>query len=152
MTKGRLAAYFAGTATVAALFGFIFGWYQAYPAQHSRDRALLRLRLSEARARALDTRVSLFRSNFGDARTHAGEAIRLLEAFATAGQRDLPPTEQAKVDQALQALRDASGLTPTAPATTGTSPEAPRPESQADAKAEQAANLLGEVYRATPEP
>ena len=27
-----------------------------------------------------------------------------------------------------------------------------RPEEQADAKALQAANLLGEVYRATPEP
>ena len=144
--------YFAGTAIVAALFGFIFGWYQAYPAQHSRDRALLRLRLSEARARALDARVSLFRSNFGDAQTHTAEAIRLLEAFATAGRRDLPPTEQAKVDQALQALRDASGLTPTAPTTASVSPDTPRPESQADAKAEQAANLLGEVYRATPEP
>ncbi len=39
---------------------------------------------------------------------------------------------------------------PTAPGTT--TDGSPRPEDQADAKAMQAANLLGEVYRATPEP
>jgi hypothetical protein len=38
---------------------------------------------------------------------------------------------------------------PTPPAA---DPAAPRPEAEADAKAAQAANLLGEVYRATPEP
>ena len=43
MTRARLWGYFAGTAVVAALIGFLFGWYQAFPAQHSRDRALLRL-------------------------------------------------------------------------------------------------------------
>jgi hypothetical protein len=153
MTRGRLYASFAGTAVVAALIGFLFGWYQAFPAQHSRDRAMLRLRLSEARARTQDARVALFRSNYGNARTHVDEAIRLLEGFKGTGQRNLPPSESAKVDQALQALRDTLALAPempTMPATvTGTEP---RPEAQADAKAQIAVSLLGEVYRATPEP
>jgi hypothetical protein len=149
MTRARLWGYFAGTAAVAALIGFLFGWYQAYPAQHSRDRALLRLRLSEARGRTQEGRIALLRSNYGTARQHVEEAIRLLDAFKASGQRELPATESGKVDQAQQLLKDALGLAPTAPSAAGA---AARPEDQAEAKALNAANLLGEVYRATPEP
>lgn len=140
MTRGRLLAYYAGTAAVAALLGFILGWSQAYPAQHSRDRAMLRLRLSEARSRTLDARVALARSNYGEARTHLDEAVRLLDAFKTTDQAHLPPTESGRVDQAVALLREASG---------GIS-DAPSPESAA--RTERATHLLGEVYRATPEP
>ena len=152
MTKGRLAAYFAGTAVVAALIGFLFGYYQAYPAQHTANRALLRLRLSEARARTQDARIALVRSNYGNARTHVEEAMRLLDAFKTSSQRDLPATESGKVDQARTLLQDALALAPAMPTPPAADPAAPRPEAEADAKAAQAANLLGEVYRATPEP
>jgi hypothetical protein len=153
MTRARLWGYFAGTTVVAALVGFLFGWYQAYPAQHSRDRAMLRLRLSEARARTLDGRMALLGRNYGDARQHVGEAIRLLDAFKQSGQRELPPTESEKVDQAQQFLKDALDLAPTVPtaAAAGGGADA-RPEILAEAKALQATNLLGEVYRATPEP
>ena len=148
MTRARLWGYFAGTAVAAALIGFLFGWYQAYPAQHARDRALLRLRLSEARGRTQEGRIALLRQNYGMAREHLREAIRLLDAFKASGQRQLPDTESAKVDQAQQLLKDTLGLAPNAP-----SPAAsPRPEDQAEAKALNAANLLGEVYRTTPEP
>ena len=149
MTRARLGAYFVGTAAVAALVGFLFGWYQAYPAQHSRDRAMLRLRLSEARGRTQEGRIALLRSNYGTARQHVEEAIRLLEAFKASGQRELPQTEAAKVDHAQQLLKDTLGLATSAPA--GAAAGA-RPEDQAEAKALNAANLLGEVYRATPEP
>lgn len=153
MTRARLWGYFAGTAAVAALVGFLFGWYQAYPAQHSRDRAMLRLRLSEARARTQEARVALMRANYGDGRSHVEEAIRLLDVFRSTNQRDLPPTEAAKVDQAQTLLKEALALAPTMPTTAGdTTSNAPRPEEQADAKATEAANLLGEVYRGTPEP
>ena len=153
MTRGRLWGYFAGTTVVAALVGFLFGWYQAYPAQHSRDRALLRLRLSEARARTLDGRMALLGRNYGDARQHVEEAIRLLDAFKQSSQRELPPTESEKVDQSQQLLKDALGLAPTMPSSAAAgSAAAARPEDQAEAKALQASNLLGEVYRATPEP
>lgn len=151
MTRARLYASFVGTALVAALFGFLFGWYQAYPAQHSRDRALLRLRLSEARARTVDARVAFVNANYGDARTHVDEAIRLLDVFRAANQRDLPATEAAKIEQAQQLLKEAQALAaapPAAPPANG----GPMPGTQADARAQQAANLLGEVYRATPEP
>ncbi len=146
MTRGRLWGYFAGTAVVAALVGFLFGWYQAYPAQHSRDRAMLRLRLSEARARTQDARIALIQANYGNARTHVEEAIRLLDAFRAANARDSPPTEASKVDQAQALLKEALSMEPTVDATGA------RPGLQADARAQQAANLLGEVYRATPEP
>jgi hypothetical protein len=153
MTRGRLWGYFAGTTVVAALVGFLFGWYQAYPAQHSRDRAMLRLRLSEARSRTHEARIALGSANYGNARTHVGEAIRLLDAFKAANERDLPPTEVTKVDQAQQLLKDTLELTPNAPAVAGApTPGAPGAVPQADAKAQQAANLLGEVYRVTPEP
>ena len=153
MTRGRLWGYFAGTTVVAALVGFLFGWYQAYPAQHSRDRALLRLRLSEARARTLDGRMALLGRNYGDARQHVAEAIRLLDAFKQSSQRELPPTESEKVDQAQQLLKDALGLAPTMPSSAAAGSAAgARPEDQAGTKALQATNLLGEVYRATPEP
>jgi hypothetical protein len=153
MTRGRLWGYFAGATVVAALVGFLFGWYQAYPAQHSRDRAMLRLRLSEARARTHEARIALGGANYGNARTHVGEAIRLLDAFKASNERDLPPTEATKVDLAQQLLKDALEITPSAPAVAGTpAPASPSGEQQADAKAQQAANLLGEVYRATPEP
>jgi hypothetical protein len=153
MTRARLWGYFAGTAVVAALIGFLFGWYQAFPAQHSRDRALLRLRLSEARGRTQEARIALVRANYGNARTHVEEAIRLLDAFKSSSQRELPQTESARVDQARQLLQDALSLAPTMPTAPGTAADgSPRPEDQADAKAMQAANLLGEVYRATPEP
>lgn len=152
MTRARLWGYFAGTAVVAALIGFLFGWYQAFPAQHSRDRAMLRLRLSEARARTLDARMSLVRANYGNARTHLEEAVRLLDAFKSANQRDLPPTEATKVEQAETLLKETLALAPSMPAAADASTGTPRPEDQADAKAMEAANLLGEVYRATPEP
>lgn len=146
MTKGRLASWFLGTAVVAALIGFLFGWYRAFPAEHSRDRAMLRLRLSEARARALDARVSLSQANYGDARTHFAESVRLLEAFRTANGNDLPQGEAAKVEQAVAALREAATDTPAGPVT-DVAAVAP-----ASDKAARAVNLLGEVYRATPEP
>ena len=149
MTRARLWGYFAGTAAVAALFGFLFGWYQAFPAQHSRDRAMLRLRLSEARSRTLDTRIALLGRNYGDARQHAQEAIRLLDVFKASGQRQLPDTESAKVDQAQQLLKDTLGLAPNAPPNAASGAQ---PQDQAEARALNAANLLGEVYRATPEP
>ena len=154
MTRARLWGYFAGTAVVAALIGFLFGWYQAYPAQHSRDRALLRLRLSEARSRTLDARMALLGSNYGDARQHVEEAIRLLDGFKASNQRELPDTESAKVDQAQSLLKEALTLAPgmSSPAAAATAGAAPRPEAQAEAKALQASNLLGEVYRGTPEP
>jgi hypothetical protein len=139
MTRGRLLGYYAATAAVAALLGFILGWYQAFPAQHSRDRALLRLRLSEARARTLDARVALARSNYGDARAHLDEAVRLLEAFKTTDQSHLPPTESDKVDHAVALLREASGGVAT-------------PSAESAGRTERATHLLGEVYRATPEP
>jgi len=149
MTRARLWGYFVGTAVVAALIGFLFGWYQAYPAQHSRDRALLRLRLSEARGRTQEGRIALLRNNYGTAREHLQEASRLLDAFKASDQRQLPDTESAKVDQAQQLLKDSLGL---APAAASTSTSDPRPVDQAEAKALNAANLLGEVYRTTPEP
>jgi hypothetical protein len=150
MTRGRLATYFAGTAVVAALFGFLFGYYQAYPAEHARNRAMLRLRLSEARARTLDGQVALVRANYGNAREHLTEAVRLLDAFKATDQSHLPPTEAAKIDQAMQHLRDAMMVAPGAQTTADTA-GMPSPD-QASTRAEQAANLLGEVYRATPEP
>lgn len=146
MTKGRLASWFLGTAVVAALIGFLFGWYRAFPAEHARERAMVRLRISEARSRALDARVSLTQANYGDARTHLAESVRLLEAFKSANGNDLPTSEIAKVDQALQALREAATETPAGPVTDAA---AVAPSSD---KAAQAVNLLGEVYRATPEP
>ena len=150
MTRGRLWGYFAGTAAVAALIGFLFGWYQAYPAQHSRDRALLRLRLAEARSRTLDARMALANANYGDTRAHVEEGIRLLEAFRSPGQRELPPTETAKVEQAQQLLKDALAMVSAAPATSEAGTVAPATD--VAAKTQQAGNLLGEVYRATPEP
>lgn len=153
MTRARLWGYFAGTAAVAALFGFLFGWYQAYPAQHSRDRALLRLRVSEARARTLDARIALVRANYGNAREHTEEAIRLLEAFKSSGQRELAQSESAKVERAQQLLKESLGLAPTMPTpAAGGGATGGRPEDQAEARALEASNLLGEVYRATPEP
>ena len=150
MTRGRLAAYFAGTAVIAALFGFIFGYYQAYPAEHAKNRAMLRLRLSEARARTLDAQVALVRANYGDAKNHLAEAVRLLDAFKKTDQSNLPPTESEKVDTALQGLRDAVMAVPgTQTPADGAGTVAP---DQASTSAQQAANLLGEVYRATPEP
>lgn len=150
MTRGRSWGYIALGVLVAALVGFILGWYQAYPAQLSRDRAMLRLRLSEARARTLDARVALSRANFGDARTHVQEAVRLLEAFKADGQSDLPPNEAAKVDEAAQVLREIDGLVVPTPVAAGEPP--PPGDTQAETRAERAGNLLGEVYRATPEP
>ena len=148
MTRARLWGYFFGTAVVAALIGFLFGWYQAYPAQHSRDRALLRLRLSEARGRTQEGRIALLRSNYGTAREHLTEAVRLLDTFKASDQRQLPDTESAKVDQAQQLLKDALSLAANAPPAAASGP----PPQQAEAKALTAANLLGEVYRVTPEP
>ena len=153
MTRARLWGYFAGTAVVAALIGFLFGWYQAFPAQHSRDRALLRLRLSEARARTLDARMALMGNNYGNARQHVEEAIRLLDGFKATSQRELPDTESAKVDQAQSLLKETLSLAAGMPSpAAATATGAPRPEDQAEAKALQASNLLGEVYRGTPEP
>lgn len=150
MTRSRLYGYFAGTAVVALLVGFLFGWYQAYPAQHARERAMLRLRLSEARGRTLDAQVALVRANFGSAREHLAEAVRLLDQFKATDQSHLPATEAGKVDQALQNLKEAATFGPEGQVTAdGTATPS---HEHATTRAEQAANLLGEVYRATPEP
>ena len=113
---------------------------------------MLRLRLSEARGRTQEGRIALLRSNYGLAREHLQEAIRLLDSFKASDQRQLPGTESAKVDQARQLLDDSLALAPGAPAAPATPASGARPEDQAEGKALTAANLLGEVYRATPEP
>ena len=79
-------------------------------------------------------RIALLGRNYGDARQHVQEAIRLLDAFKASGQRELPDTESAKVDQAQQLLKDTLGLAPNAPSAAASGA---RPEDQAEAKALQ---------------
>jgi hypothetical protein len=139
LTLGRLLLYVVGVAVVAGLIGYVFGWYRAYPAEQQRDRAMVRLRLSEARARALDGTVAVFRTNWGDAGQHMQEGVRLLTAFKAEEQQWLSPEHSAQVDEAatlLQTARDLAG----------------QASLDAGSRAERAAALLGEVYRATPEP
>lgn len=138
-TLGRLVLYALGLVVVSALFGYVFGWYRAYPAEQQRDRAMVRLRLSEARARALDGSVAIYRTNWGDAGLHLQEGVRLLEAFKTTEQTLLSPDHSAKVDEAATLLRTARDL-------------AAQTNLDANGRADRAAALLGDVYRATPEP
>lgn len=139
LTLGRLVLYVVGVAIVAGLVGYVFGWYRAYPAEQQRDRAMVRLRLSEARARALDGSVAIYRTNWGDAGQHMQEGVRLLETFKGAEQQLLSPEHSAKVDEAATLMRTARDL-------------ASQTSLDAGGRAERAAALLGEVYRASPEP
>ncbi len=139
LTMGRLVLYVIGVAVVAACVGYVFGWYRAYPAEQQRDQAMVRLRLSEARSRALDASVSIYRTNWGDAGGHLQEGVRLLEAFKAAEQQMLSPEHSARVDEAADLMRGARDL-------------AAQASLDANGRAERAAALLGEVYRATPAP
>ena len=139
LTLGRLIAYVVGVAFVAGCFGYLFGWYRAYPAEQQRDQLMVRLRLSEARARALDASVSIYRTNWGDAGGHLQEGVRLLEAFKADEQQMLSPDHSTKVDEAAELMRSARDL-------------AAQTSLDANGRAERAAALLGDVYRATPEP
>lgn len=139
LTIGRLALYVLGVAVAAACVGYVFGWYRAYPAEQQRDQALVRLRLSEARARALDASVAIYRTNWGDAGGHLQEGVRLLEVFKANEQQMLSPDHSAKIDEAADLMRGARDL-------------AAQASLEANGRAERAAALLGEVYRATPEP
>lgn len=139
LTLGRLVLYAAGVAVLAGLVGYVFGWYRAYPAEQQRDRAMVRLRLSEARVRALDASVAVYRTNWGDAGTHLQEGVRLLEAFKAGEQQWLSPDHSQRVDEAADLLRSARELAVQTSLDTGT-------------RAQRAADLLGEVYRGTPEP
>lgn len=139
LTLGTLVLYVVGVALVAGLIGYVFGWYRAYPAEQQRDRAMVRLRLSEARARALDGSVAIYRTNWGDAGQHMQEGVRLLETFKDAEQHLLSPEHSAKVDEAATLMRTARDL-------------AAQASLDASGRAERAAALLGEVYRASPEP
>lgn len=136
---GRLVLWFVGIAALAALVGYGFGWYRAYPAEQQFDRAMVRLRLSEARARALDASVAVYRTNWGDAGAHFQEGVRLLDAFKGAEQQWLSPEHSQQVDEAAELLRSGRDL-------------AAQTSLEANARAERAAALLGEVYRTTPEP
>jgi len=138
-TLGRLLLYMAGIAVLAGLVGYIFGWYRAYPAEQQRDRAMVRLRLSEARVRALDASVAVYRTNWGDAATHLQEGVRLLEAFKAGEQQWLSPDHSRRVDEAADLLRSARERAVQASLDAGT-------------RAQRASDLLGEVYRGTPEP
>jgi hypothetical protein len=139
LTLGRLVLYVVGVALVAGLLGYFFGWYRAYPAEQQRDRAMVRLRLSEARARALEGSVAIYRTNWGDAGQHMQEGVRLLEAFKAGEQQWLSPEHSARVDEAATLMQTARDL-------------AAQASLDASGRAERAAALLGEVYRATPEP
>jgi len=139
LSVGRLVLYVAGVAALAALAGYIFGWYRAYPAEQQRDRAMVRLHLSEARARALAASVAVYRTNWGDAGAHLQEGVRVLDEFKAGEQRWLSSAHSQKVDEASELMRTARELTVQA------SPDA-------NGRAERAAALLSEVYRETPAP
>jgi hypothetical protein len=139
LTLGRVLLYAVALAAIAAIVGYGFGWYRAYPAEQQRDRAMVRLRLSEARARALDGTVSTYRTNWGDASTHFQEGVRLLEAFKAREQRWLSAAHSTQVDEAAALLREARDL-------------AMQTSLDANSRGLQAAGLLHEVYRGTPEP
>ena len=139
LTVWRLIQYVGGVAVLAGLIGYVFGWYRSYPAEQQRDRAMLRLRLSEARARALEGSVAVYRANWGDASDHLTEGVRLLDGFKAADQQLLSPDHSAKVDEAAALLRTAHQL-------------AAQSNIDASGDAVRAAAVLGEVYRATPEP
>jgi hypothetical protein len=63
----------------------------------------------------------------------------LLEAFKAGEQQMLSPDHSTKVDEAAELMRSARDL-------------AAQTSLDANGRAERAAALLGEVYRATPEP
>lgn len=139
LSRGRLYLNILGAVLMAGLIGYGFGWYRAYPAEHQRDVAVVRVRLSEARARALDGAVSIYRTNWGDAGTHLQEGLRLLETFKATGQDQLSPEHSAKVDEAAQLLREARDLSG-------------QTSLDASSRAERASNLLHEVFRGMPDP
>ncbi len=104
----------AGVAGLAFAVVLGAGWVWGASGKSSIDserRELeLRLDLSEARADALDARVSVSQQNFGDARRHLDDAQRVVLSAQTRW-REVQQAERAgRLEVVLAHLRDASRL------------------------------------------
>ncbi|MPZ18683.1 MAG: hypothetical protein GEV06_12325 [Luteitalea sp.] len=139
MAKLKWALWITGGLVLALLAGYLYGWWGASTFEQQRDRALLRLHLSQATALVLDARVSVYTKNFGDASQQLDQAKHYIAGARPLLQRRGSRDQIPNLDQAAKLIEQAQALT--------------REFNQdANSQAEQAVERLRKVYQATPSP
>lgn len=139
MDKIKRALWISGALIVALLAGYLYGWWDSSTFAQQRDRAMLRLHLSQATALVLDARVNVYTTNFGNASQQLERAKRYLAGARPLLQRQGSRDQIPNLDQAVKLIEQAQALTR-------------KFNQDANSQAEQAVELLRKVYQATPSP
>jgi hypothetical protein len=139
MDKIKSALWITGALMVALLAGYLYGWWGSSTFEQQRDRAMLRLHLSQATALVLDARVNVYTTNFGSASQQLERAKHYLAAARPLLQRHSSRDQVPNLDEATKAIDQAQALTR-------------KFNQDANSQSEQAVDLLRKVYQATPSP
>ncbi|MGH9162846.1 MAG: hypothetical protein ACRD2X_23020 [Vicinamibacteraceae bacterium] len=139
MNKVKWALWITGALLVALLAGYLYGWWGSSTFEQQRDRALLRLHLSQATALVLDARVNVYTTNFGNASRQLEQAKRYLANARPLLQRHASRDQVPNLEQAVKLIEQAQALTQ-------------KFDQAANGQAERAVELLRKVYGATPSP
>ena len=114
MTRGKLILTAFVVLLVTLGLGFVWGASGRFSAQKALDDAQQQLDLAEARGHLLDSRVSLYNVNFGDASRHFEEAKaplrRAQERYRASGKSAAAESIGAALELTTEGQRLASKL------------------------------------------
>lgn len=137
MTKMKIGLWISLAVGLAALAGWLYGWSGTASLRQEVATTSLRLHLVEARMKALDARVDIYTTNFGNASRNL-EYIKapLQQARARLAGADRRDELTAKLDAALQHAAEAQQL-------------ASKFSQDANGRAGEVSRLIDEVIQAT---
>src|SRR3982751_3885642 len=116
--RGKLILTAFAALIITLGLGFAWGASGRVALQSNLDEARQQLDLSDARARILDARVSLYNNNFGDASRHfedaKGPLRRVKQRYQDSGRTDAATSIDAAIGSVDEAGRLAAKLDPSA--------------------------------------
>jgi hypothetical protein len=110
MTRSRLALWTLLGLLVVFALGWIVGASGRRAAEHQFEQSALRLEHAEARAAVLDSRVSLYNNNFGDASRSLEEAKASLQRLERAVRDRDDDDGASNVRTAMERVNEAQAL------------------------------------------
>jgi hypothetical protein len=136
MTRFKIGLLIALAIVIAALAGWVYGWWGTRPMRAELEACRLRLQLVEARMQILDARVDVYTANFGNASRHLEYAKPSLQAARADLERAGKAELVTRLETALKHASDAQQL-------------ASKFSQDANSRAGDATRLIDEVLQAT---
>ena len=136
MTKMKIGLWISLAVVLAALAGWLYGWSGTASLRHEVATTGLRLLLAEARMKALDARVDIYTTNFGNASRNLEYVKAPLQQARERVSGERRPELVAKIDAALQQATEAQQL-------------ASKFSQDANGRAGEVSRLIDDVLQAT---